>query len=155
LIGRRGSHRLVRWAYVPVHSLTGFQVSNIDLCAGSHYRAFTVVYLLTGSVLAGSLVALVEPACNTLLITCMKRSGQTGVSGDRDRPAPFTYEIQPIASATCEVLYMKRRQHLRRLIRAACSASDRRRIDHLLPESRPAETVSLHRSCLSPAGPHD
>ena len=28
--------------------------------------AFTVVYLLTGNVLAGGLVALVEPACNTL-----------------------------------------------------------------------------------------
>ncbi|MDG4597278.1 MAG: DUF2061 domain-containing protein [Candidatus Contendobacter sp.] len=28
--------------------------------------AFTVVYLMTGNVLAGGLVALVEPACNTL-----------------------------------------------------------------------------------------
>ena len=28
--------------------------------------AFTVVYLLTGNILAGGLVALVEPACNTL-----------------------------------------------------------------------------------------
>jgi uncharacterized membrane protein len=28
--------------------------------------AFTVVYLLTGSFLAGGLVALVEPACNTV-----------------------------------------------------------------------------------------
>jgi uncharacterized membrane protein len=28
--------------------------------------AFTVVYLLTGSALAGGLVALVEPACNTV-----------------------------------------------------------------------------------------
>ena len=28
--------------------------------------AFTVVYLLTGSALAGGLVALIEPACNTV-----------------------------------------------------------------------------------------
>lgn len=28
--------------------------------------AFTVVYLMTGSVVAGGLVALVEPACNTV-----------------------------------------------------------------------------------------
>lgn len=28
--------------------------------------AFTVVYLMTGNMLAGGLVALVEPACNTL-----------------------------------------------------------------------------------------
>ncbi len=28
--------------------------------------AFTVVYLMTGSILAGGLVALVEPVCNTL-----------------------------------------------------------------------------------------
>jgi len=28
--------------------------------------AFTVVYVLTGSALAGGLVALVEPACNTV-----------------------------------------------------------------------------------------
>jgi uncharacterized membrane protein len=28
--------------------------------------AFTVVYLLTGSALAGGIVALVEPACNTV-----------------------------------------------------------------------------------------
>ena len=28
--------------------------------------AFTVVYLMTGNVLAGGLVALVEPLCNTL-----------------------------------------------------------------------------------------
>lgn len=28
--------------------------------------AFTVVYLLTGSALAGGVVALIEPACNTV-----------------------------------------------------------------------------------------
>lgn len=49
--------------------------------------AFTVVYLMTGSLVLGGAVALVEPACNTVayffheLLWERRRSGKTGRLG--------------------------------------------------------------------------
>jgi uncharacterized membrane protein len=43
--------------------------------AGVHFTvAFTVAYLLTGSLVAGGLVALVEPLCNTVAFHLHERA---------------------------------------------------------------------------------
>jgi hypothetical protein len=47
-----------------------------------HPVAFTIGYLRTGSVLVGGTLALVEPACNTIAITSMKRSGRAPLCAD-------------------------------------------------------------------------
>lgn len=53
--------------------------------------AFTVAYLLTGSVIVGGLVAMVEPLCNTVAYHFHEKAwarwgGGGGESGGNDRP---------------------------------------------------------------------
>jgi len=48
--------------------------------------AFTVAYLLTGSVLTGGLIALIEPACNTVAFYFHERLWlRRGAKADRER----------------------------------------------------------------------
>ncbi len=55
--------------------------------------AFTVAYLLTGSVVVGGAVALVEPLCNTVAYhlheKAWQRFGRHGTGTDRPTPADF------------------------------------------------------------------
>jgi uncharacterized membrane protein len=49
--------------------------------------AFTVAYLLTGSMLVGGLMALVEPACNTVVFYFHERAWQRHQHGPAATPA--------------------------------------------------------------------
>jgi uncharacterized membrane protein len=58
--------------------------------AGVHFTvAFTVAYLLTGSLVAGGLVALVEPLCNTVAYHLHERAWRRwgGERGGEERGA--------------------------------------------------------------------
>lgn len=48
------------------HDTTGPLAKTLSFSVVHFSIAFTVAYLLTGSVLTGGLIALIEPACNTV-----------------------------------------------------------------------------------------
>lgn len=52
--------------------------------AALHFSvAFTIAYLFTGSVLVGGLMALIEPACNTVVFYFHERAWQQHQHGDK------------------------------------------------------------------------
>ncbi len=57
--------------------------------AGVHFTvAFTVAYLLTGSIAVGGLVALVEPLCNTVAYHLHEKAWRRFARTAQDTPPP-------------------------------------------------------------------
>ncbi len=59
--------------------------------------AFSIAYLLTGSALVGGLMALIEPACNTVVFYFHERAWQHHQHAHAGRPEPDEHEWAYVA----------------------------------------------------------